>query len=218
MCLALAWLCLSATWGLADGWEIETTGGMLGTSSFAGPVPFSYRGLSFEGPYTTCPLEVRGHPRGAEFGCFAALGASAGNIFFSLQGRYGPTWTARVQARRQIGKGLGLGAGMLAGLGRRQQRVVTPLPQLLSLDLSAPVLPDDLRDTLDDPSFTEYDSTGTDALAYLHAGLGIHCRRAFGSDVTLSLLHVHSLGDTPDDLTRPEFRWTGFQLGIVLDR
>lgn len=266
MGLALAGLCLFAPSGRPDGWEIETTAGMLGTSSFTGPAPFSYRGLSFEGPYTTCPLEVRDHPRGPEFGCFAALGMGAGNVAFGLQGRYGPNWSARFQARRRIGEGVGLAAGLLAGLGRRQQRIA--IPGLSPLDLSAPVIPDDLLAALGDPSFTEYDSTGTDWLVYLHAGLryerrlfgegsalgatglaafaeagagwlpefpgkedaglgsraglhaglGVRYRRAFGSDLTLSLLHVHSLGDTPDDLTRPEFRWTGFQLGIIFER
>lgn len=272
ICVALAALCLAAPSAFADGWEIEATGGMFGTSSLTGPAPFSYRGLSFGGPYTTCPLEVRGHPRGAEFGCFAALGLGAGNIGFGLQGSYGPTWAIRLQARRRLDSDFALATGILAGLARRRQRVVTSgellLGGLLPLDLSAPVLPDDLEATLGDPGFTQYDSTGTDALAYLHAGLyyerrlfgsgsqlganglaafaeagggwlpefpgnadaglgtragvhaglGVRYRRAFGSDVTLSLLHVHSLGDTPEDLTRPEFRWTGFQLGIVLER
>lgn len=268
LALALACLCLSASMSRADGWEIEATGGMLGNSSFIGPAPFSYRGLSFAGPYTTCPLEVRDHPRGPEFGCFAALRDFAGNIFFELQGRHGPSWGARLQVRRRFDGGFGLAVGLLGGLGRRQQRVVTPLPDLLLLDLSAPVLPDDLRATLGDPAFSEYDTTGTDGLAYfhaglryerrlfgegsalgasglaafaeagagwlprfpgkgdarlgsragVHAGLGVRYRRAFSSDVTLSLVHVHSLGDTPADLTRPEFRWTGFQLGIIFER
>lgn len=166
--LRVTTLSLLASTGWTEGWEVEAGAGLLGSADFGGFGPFAYRGVQFPRELTTCPLEFRDHPRGPEFGCFARLGRSAFNAIYTREHEYGPTPVLDLAVRRRLKGPFSMGLGVLGGLAPGKQRVAF---EAIPLSLDVPPIPDEVRDALANPDFTEFRHTDTSALAYLHGGL-----------------------------------------------
>ena len=134
-----------------------SVGGGVG-SNFTRREPFVFDGLSYVGPYRTCP---EGAP------ALACTQQGFTDVTFGLETNYGALAVVGLEARRGVGGSFLAGAGVLGGLAIRQQRLIagstgqvvegrTPLTQELS-------------DSADNHAFFSTNGVGT--LAYVHGGL-----------------------------------------------
>jgi hypothetical protein len=106
----------------ASGWELEIGGGLGTGTRFTVRSPFTWRGVTYAGPYNGCalPAEVLAtDPLASEFCLFFGLG----DIAYTRFDEYPWSVLGAVEIRRRVRGPWSLGAGLLSGPARRRQHV-----------------------------------------------------------------------------------------------
>jgi hypothetical protein len=160
-----------------------TVGGGIG-SSFTRRAPFVLDGLTYRGPYRTCPA---GLPAGlcarggstVVAGVLYMLSGPRTDVAYALETHYSSVAVGGLQVRHGVGGPFLLGAGVLGGLALRNQRIQT-IDTGTVVD-GRPLLTQDLSNAAG--SNASPSTNGVGVLTYLHAGL--RWERGFESRTTI---------------------------------